>query len=138
RPQSARRLTRFASSCPERCYVVGVSDDVPSAALDQRVVEFADSYEFGLDEYQLDGCQALAEGGGVLVAAPTGAGKTVIGEFAVFLAVQESRKCFYTTPIKALSNQKYHDLVESYGAERVGLLTGDSSVNPDAQIVVMT
>ncbi|TRY16649.1 DEAD/DEAH box helicase [Tessaracoccus rhinocerotis] len=106
--------------------------------MDQRVVEFADSYEFGLDEYQLDGCQALADGGGVLVAAPTGAGKTVIGEFAVFLAVQESRKCFYTTPIKALSNQKYHDLVESYGAERVGLLTGDSSVNPDAQIVVMT
>ncbi|MCC2593161.1 DEAD/DEAH box helicase [Tessaracoccus sp. OS52] len=106
--------------------------------MDPRVVEFADTYEFGLDDYQLDGCQALADGGGVLVAAPTGAGKTVIGEFAVWLAIDESRKCFYTTPIKALSNQKYHDLVEAWGPERVGLLTGDSSVNPDAQVVVMT
>ncbi|MGV8845422.1 DEAD/DEAH box helicase [Tessaracoccus sp.] len=103
-----------------------------------HVAEFARDYTFGLDAYQIEGCEALAEGHGVLVAAPTGAGKTVVGEFAVWLAVQESRKCFYTTPIKALSNQKYHDLVERWGSERVGLLTGDSSVNPEAQIVVMT
>ena len=102
------------------------------------MLEFAKLYPFGLDEYQLDGCRELAEGHGVLVAAPTGAGKTVVGEFAVFLAVQQHRKCFYTTPIKALSNQKYNDLVERYGAERVGLLTGDISVNSEAQIVVMT
>lgn len=100
--------------------------------------EFAAGYSFPLDDYQLEGCRALESGSGVLVAAPTGAGKTVVGEFAVFLAIQHSRKCFYTTPIKALSNQKYHDLVERYGAERVGLLTGDSSINADAQIVVMT
>ncbi|AQP46081.1 RNA helicase [Tessaracoccus flavus] len=102
------------------------------------MLEFAKLYPFGLDEYQLNGCHELAEGRGVLVAAPTGAGKTVVGEFAVYLAVEQHRKCFYTTPIKALSNQKYHDLVERYGPERVGLLTGDVSVNSEAQIVVMT
>ncbi len=102
------------------------------------IEDFATGYDFPLDDYQVEGCEALAAGEGVLVAAPTGAGKTVVGEFAVFLAVQHSRKCFYTTPIKALSNQKYHDLVARYGAERVGLLTGDLSINPDAQIVVMT
>lgn len=106
--------------------------------LDPRVAEFASRYDFTLDDYQLEGCRALASGGGVLVAAPTGAGKTVIGEFAVHLAVDESRKCFYTTPIKALSNQKYHDLVDAYGTERVGLLTGDTTINLEAQIVVMT
>ena len=74
----------------------------------------------------------------MLVAAPTGAGKTVVGEFAVQLALRSGRKCFYTTPIKALSNQKYADLVARHGAERVGLLTGDTSVNGDADVVVMT
>ena len=74
----------------------------------------------------------------MLVAAPTGAGKTVVGEFAVHLALAEGRKCFYTTPIKALSNQKYADLVARYGADRVGLLTGDNSVNGEAPVVVMT
>ena len=62
----------------------------------------------------------------MLVAAPTGAGKTIVGEFAVFLALAQGRKCFYTTPIKALSNQKYADLVRRHGAAQVGLLTGDS------------
>ncbi len=80
----------------------------------------------------------VEEGRGVLVAAPTGSGKTVVGEFAVHLALQTGRKCFYTTPIKALSNQKYHDLVARHGPERVGLLTGDTSVNGEAPIVVMT
>jgi ATP-dependent RNA helicase HelY len=74
----------------------------------------------------------------VLVAAPTGSGKTVVGEFAVHLAMRTGRKCFYTTPIKALSNQKYADLVRRYGPERVGLLTGDNSVNGEAPVVVMT
>lgn len=107
-------------------------------ALSDDVRDFAELYPFGLDEYQFEACRGLTEGRGVLVAAPTGAGKTVVGEFAVHLAVGRSRKCFYTTPIKALSNQKYHDLVDRYGPDRVGLLTGDTSVNPDAQIVVMT
>jgi ATP-dependent RNA helicase HelY len=74
----------------------------------------------------------------VLVCAPTGAGKTVVGEFAVHLALAAGQKCFYTTPIKALSNQKHSDLVRRYGPERIGLLTGDQSINGDAPVVVMT
>ena len=74
----------------------------------------------------------------MLVAAPTGAGKTIVGEFAVFLALATGRKAFYTTPIKALSNQKYADLVRRHGADKVGLLTGDSSINGEAPVVVMT
>ncbi|SDI13563.1 ATP-dependent RNA helicase HelY [Sinosporangium album] len=99
---------------------------------------FRGLYDFDLDEFQLDACRALEAGDGVLVAAPTGSGKTVVGEFAVHLGLAEGRKCFYTTPIKALSNQKYNDLVRRYGAAKVGLLTGDNSVNGDAPIVVMT
>jgi ATP-dependent RNA helicase HelY len=94
---------------------------------------------FDLDDFQRQACEALERGSGVLVCAPTGAGKTVVGEFAVHLALREGgRKCFDTTPIKALSNQKYHDLVDRYGSARVGLLTGDNVINGDAPVVVMT
>ncbi|GAA0501812.1 ATP-dependent RNA helicase [Paractinoplanes deccanensis] len=94
---------------------------------------------FDLDDFQRAACESLERGSGVLVCAPTGAGKTVVGEFAVHLALRAGeRKCFYTTPIKALSNQKYHDLVERYGADKVGLLTGDNAINGDAPVVVMT
>ncbi|MFP5335491.1 MAG: DEAD/DEAH box helicase [Actinomycetes bacterium] len=93
---------------------------------------------FELDPFQEQACEALENGHGVLVAAPTGAGKTVVGEFAVHLALTSGRKAFYTTPIKALSNQKYADLVARYGSERVGLLTGDTTVNGEAPVVVMT
>ncbi len=99
---------------------------------------FASGYGFPLDAYQLQACRHVESGSGVLVAAPTGAGKTVVGEFAVFLALARGVKCFYTTPIKALSNQKYHDLVDRYGADNVGLLTGDVTVNGEAPVVVMT
>ncbi|ONK15615.1 DEAD/DEAH box helicase [Streptomyces sp. MP131-18] len=99
---------------------------------------FRELYDFGLDAFQIEACQALEAGKGVLVAAPTGSGKTIVGEFAVHLALAQGRKCFYTTPIKALSNQKFTDLVKRYGAERVGLLTGDNSVNSGAPVVVMT
>ncbi len=99
---------------------------------------FAAALDFPLDDYQLRACEAVESGRGVLVAAPTGAGKTIVGEFAVHLALATGRKAFYTTPIKALSNQKYHDLVRLHGAENVGLLTGDSSVNGEAPVVVMT
>ncbi len=113
-----------------------------AAARQRRVTEalgeFAEGYGFGLDDFQLAGCRALEDGHGVLVAAPTGAGKTVVGEFAVFLALRTGRKCFYTTPLKALSNQKYADLVARHGAERVGLLTGDNTINGEADVVVMT
>jgi ATP-dependent RNA helicase HelY len=95
-------------------------------------------YDFPLDDFQLRACRALEDGHGVLVAAPTGSGKTIVGEFAVHLALAEGRKCFYTTPIKALSNQKYADLVRRYGPAKVGLLTGDNTINGEASVVVMT
>ncbi|ADI11614.1 ATP-dependent RNA helicase [Streptomyces bingchenggensis BCW-1] len=99
---------------------------------------FREMYDFELDPFQIEACKALEAGKGVLVAAPTGSGKTIVGEFAVHLALTQGRKCFYTTPIKALSNQKYTDLVKRYGADRVGLLTGDNSINSEAPVVVMT
>ena len=99
---------------------------------------FRAMYDFELDPFQIEACKALEAGRGVLVAAPTGSGKTIVGEFAVHLALAQGGKCFYTTPIKALSNQKYQDLAKRYGADKVGLLTGDNSVNSDAPVVVMT
>jgi ATP-dependent RNA helicase HelY len=102
------------------------------------LADFRGGYAFDLDPFQDEACAALEDGYSVLVCAPTGAGKTVVGEFAVHLALAARQKCFYTTPIKALSNQKYNDLVDRYGPGRVGLLTGDNSVNPDAPVIVMT
>ncbi|MCL8025875.1 DEAD/DEAH box helicase [Nocardioides bruguierae] len=100
--------------------------------------DFSALYEFGLDDFQVRACREIEEGRGVLVAAPTGSGKTIVGEFAIHLALATGRKAFYTTPIKALSNQKYADLVERYGSDKVGLLTGDNTVNGEADVVVMT
>src|SRR3954465_7453490 len=100
--------------------------------------DFTAELGFSLDPFQVEACEALEEGSGVLVCAPTGAGKTVVGEFAVHKALQEGRKAFYTTPIKALSNQKYSDLCDRYGSAKVGLLTGDNAINGDAPVVVMT
>ncbi len=103
-----------------------------------ELTKFTAEYPFALDDFQLRACRALETGHGVLVCAPTGAGKTVVGEFAVHLALAAGGKCFYTTPIKALSNQKHNDLVARYGTAKIGLLTGDQSINGDADIVVMT
>src|SRR6476660_3103487 len=93
---------------------------------------------FQLDRFQVEAVEALDRGDSVLVAAPTGSGKTVVAEHAVAIAIRDGHRAFYTTPIKALSNQKYHDLVRVHGAKQVGLLTGDSSVNGEAPVVVMT
>lgn len=106
--------------------------------LNPSLESFKKLLKFPLDEFQEKSCRALAEGQGVLVAAPTGAGKTIIGEFAIHLAVEKDLKVFYTTPIKALSNQKYSELKARYGSDKVGLLTGDTNINADAQILVMT
>ena len=95
-------------------------------------------YPFDLDDFQVRALAALDEGSSVLVAAPTGSGKTVVAEHAVARALAEGGKAFYTTPIKALSNQKYADLARRHGPGRVGLLTGDNSINGDAPVVVMT
>ena len=99
---------------------------------------FAAGYPFELDAFQMRAIEALHGGESVLVAAPTGSGKTVVAEFAVDRALAADRKCFYTTPLKALSNQKFGDLVARLGAAKVGLLTGDNAINGDAPIVVMT
>jgi ATP-dependent RNA helicase HelY len=93
---------------------------------------------FPLDQFQLDALDALDAGRSVLVAAPTGSGKTIVAEYAIARALAEGAKVFYTTPLKALSNQKYGDFVRAYGADRVGLLTGDNAINGDAPVVVMT
>ncbi|WP_421084089.1 DEAD/DEAH box helicase [Rothia nasimurium] len=99
---------------------------------------FEQTLGFDLDDFQWQACSRVEQGRGVLVAAPTGAGKTIVGEFAIYLALSQGKKAFYTTPIKALSNQKYNDLVAAYGEEAVGLLTGDTSINSEAPVVVMT
>jgi ATP-dependent RNA helicase HelY len=104
----------------------------------RELADFKAGYGFELDPFQVTACEALEDGYGVLVCAPTGSGKTVVGEFAIHLALALGQKCFYTTPIKALSNQKFNDLIEKYGPDRVGLLTGDNAINSNAPIVVMT
>ena len=104
-----------------------------------KLEEFRRAQEFDLDPFQLEACRVLEEGHSVLVAAPTGAGKTIVAEFAVHLALEDPRaKVFYTTPMKALSNQKYNELAAEHGVASVGLLTGDSNVNSAARVVVMT
>lgn len=104
-----------------------------------RLDEFRQRISVDLDPFQISACESVEAGRGVLVAAPTGAGKTIVAEFAVFLALAQPQvKVFYTAPMKALSNQKFQDLVEAYGPEEIGLLTGDTSINPRARIVIMT
>ncbi|WP_099332024.1 DEAD/DEAH box helicase [Actinomyces minihominis] len=100
--------------------------------------QYLDSLHFSPDAFQEEALEILATGSSVLVCAPTGAGKTVVGEGAAFIARQRGQRVFYTTPIKALSNQKLRDFRQRFGDDEVGLLTGDTSINPDAPIVVMT
>ena len=95
-------------------------------------------FPFELDDFQKEACKFIDEGKSVVVCAPTGAGKTVIAQHAIHRALEEGTRIFYTTPLKALSNQKYYDFSEKYGSEKVGLLTGDTSINRNGQIVVMT
>lgn len=96
------------------------------------------TFPFELDEFQKEACEYINDGKSVVVCAPTGAGKTVIAQHAIHLALDTGHRVFYTTPLKALSNQKYSDFATKYGINNVGLLTGDTSINRDAQIIVMT
>jgi ATP-dependent RNA helicase HelY len=100
--------------------------------------EFAARYRFPLDRFQSEALDALDAGEHVVVAAPTGSGKTVVAEYGIERALARGGRAFYTAPIKALSNQKYRDLVGIHGDDRVGLLTGDNSINSGAPVVVMT
>lgn len=100
--------------------------------------DIARLFPFPLDDFQVEAMESIAAGENVVVCAPTGSGKTAIAEYALHRAHQRQLRCFYTTPLKALSNQKFHDLQQLFGEDQVGLLTGDISVRRDAQIVVMT
>ena len=95
-------------------------------------------FPFPLDDFQLEAIDALNQGHSVVVSAPTGSGKTLVGEYAIHRALAHGQKVFYTTPLKALSNQKLRDFRDQFGLDRVGLMTGDLSVNREASIVVMT
>ena len=106
--------------------------------MNARRAELVAHYGFPLDDFQLRALDALDVGQSVLVAAPTGSGKTVVAEYAIDVAIGDGHRAFYTAPIKALSNQKYHDLVARLGPQNVGLLTGDNTINGDAPVVVMT
>lgn len=95
-------------------------------------------FEFKLDDFQVEATQHITNGKSVVLCAPTGAGKTVLAEHAIHLAIKTNKKVFYTTPLKALSNQKFNDFSAKYGQDKVGLLTGDTSINRGAQVTIMT
>ncbi len=106
-------------------------------AIEVQIDQFAVSYPFALDEFQREAIRTFLRGDSVMVAAPTGTGKTIVAEFGVYEAFKRTGRVFYTTPIKALSNQKFRDLRQLHG-DQVGLLTGDVTENRDARIIVMT
>src|SRR6266487_2057635 len=103
-----------------------------------EIQAFATCYPFPLDPFQLEAIAHLAQGRSVLVAAPTGTGKTLVAEYAIWLAQQQQQRVIYTTPLKALSNQKYRDLRDIYGFDAVGLVTGDIVEHSRASVVIMT
>src|SRR5216110_1836495 len=100
--------------------------------------QFRARYPFPLDDFQLEAIRAIEAGQSVIVSAPTGAGKTLVAEFAIQMALATGKRIAYTTPLKALSNQKFNDFTRTLGAETVGILTGDVKVNPHGRVLVMT
>ncbi|MGQ9836837.1 MAG: DEAD/DEAH box helicase [Cyanobacteriota bacterium] len=100
--------------------------------------ELRDLFPFALDDFQIQAIQTLAAGKSVVVCAPTGSGKTLVGEYAIYRALAQGKRVFYTTPLKALSNQKFRDFAQQFGPDKVGLLTGDISINREAPVLVMT
>ena len=115
-----------------------IGADLPSDAAAGRRRRFVGELHFPPDPFQLEAFDALDGGSSVLVSAPTGSGKTLVAEYAICQTLARGTKAFYTTPLKALSNQKYKELCTAHGEERVGLLTGDTAIRPGASIVVMT
>src|SRR6266851_2639897 len=99
---------------------------------------FQARYPFPLDDFQIEACRAIAAGQSVIVSAPTGAGKTLVAEFAIQAALETGKRIAYTTPLKALSNQKFGDFTRAFGADVVGILTGDVKVKPQGRVLVMT
>jgi len=96
--------------------------------------QFRARYPFPLDDFQLEAIRAIEGGQSVIVSAPTGAGKTLVAEFAIHMALATGKRIAYTTPLKALSNQKFNDFTRAFGADTVGILTGDVKVNPHGRV----
>lgn len=117
---------------------VEIAASAPPRDAKALIDSFRDRYPFPLDPFQEEAIRLIAEGSSVIVSAPTGAGKTLIAEFAIYRALAHQHRIAYTTPLKALSNQKYADFTRQWGGETVGILTGDVKVNPRASLVVMT
>lgn len=111
---------------------------MPYPDQNSEVLDLKTLFPFDLDDFQKEAIAALDAGKSVVVCAPTGSGKTLIGEYAIYRALTRGKRVFYTTPLKALSNQKLRDFRQQFGTDMVGLLTGDTSVNRDAPILVMT
>ena len=141
RPPVAARAVRAAVS-PRLAAATGIEQiEQLSVALEAgtpAVEAVPQLFPFPLDEFQLASLRALEAERSVVVSAPTGSGKTVIAELAIYLGLARSGRIVYTTPLKALSNQKYQDLQRRFGRERVGLMTGDACLNAEAEVLVMT
>src|SRR5581483_8090025 len=131
------RFTPPRLACGVPVAARGLTEGASMQEAQALVAAFEATLPFALDPFQREAMVALAAGHSVLVAAPTGTGKTVVAEFGVHLAHGRGQRALSTTPIKALSNQKYRDFRERYG-DAVGLLTGDLVVEPDAAVQVMT
>lgn len=134
--EQKRQETKLATLDPES--PAGKYRAFKARQISPELEEFQGLFDFPLDDFQIQGCQVLDSGKDVLVTAPTSAGKTIVGLYGIFLALRQGLRLFYTTPIKALSNQKFQELQERFGVDEVGLLTGDTVINGDADIVVMT
>ena len=136
-------VKRLVARCAEVCYILCIMEkhvDVPTLCPTELTLleAFRGQYPFALDPFQEEAIHHIAAGNSVIVSAPTGAGKTLIAEYAIFRALAQRQRLAYTTPIKALSNQKYADFCRRFGSENVGILTGDVQVNSQAPILVMT
>ena len=147
-PKRRRHRTRDAERIAHREEEVGLgvgsaaqryaSYKAEAQAASSLRARWVSTLSFTPDPFQIQALDAVEAGNSVLVAAPTGAGKTIVGQFGAYVALEKGMRAFYTTPIKALSNQKYLELCDLYGADNVGLATGDTSVNSGAPVVVMT